>query len=260
LSSRRGQPFLRYQPQFGSADLVSSELFGHQRGAFTGAIDARKGLIEEANRGTLFIDEVAELPRETQILLLEVLQNKSFRRLGSNRDIASDFRLVTATNVDPAEMVKKGQMRADFFHRIAHLTIELPPLRERREDIAHLADSIMKNTATRERLAVTGIAPAALSRLVRFSWPGNVRQLAAVIEGATFHAHYQRRKIIEVPDLSLDKDKPLEDSGGVSFRERVQDFERRLVEEALQRCGGNQSEAARLLALDRNQLRRVLKR
>ena len=255
-SARRARPFIRVQPRFGSSDLSASEIFGHERGAFTGAIESRKGLLEEAHGGTLFLDELDELPLETQILLLHALQEKTFRRLGSSRDIKSDFRLLAATNRPIEESLEKGKIREDFYHRLAHVTIEIPPLRNRIEDIPDLANECLRNLSNRENLKVQGIAPEALEKLLHYSWPGNVRELLAVIESSAFRAQFENRRFIEVSDLGLKK--KAKSSNGTSFREQVQAFEIRLLEEALLRSGNNQTKAAEQLKMDRSSFRRLL--
>ncbi len=251
------EPLIRVQPTFTSNDLLISEIFGHQRGAFTGAIENRKGLLEEAHKGTLFIDEVDELPKETQILLLNVLQERVFRRVGSNQEIRSDFRLITATNRPLDELVAKDRLREDFFQRIAHFVIELPPLRERTEDIPHLAQEFLQQTVSREKIAVFGFTPEAIGKLVQYNWPGNVRELLAVVEGGVFRANFANRRLVEPEDLHLRKKTTVRINDG-NFRERVKLYEWQLVQEALARVNGNQSKAAESLGLDRTVLRRIL--
>ena len=252
-------PLIRVQPTFTSNDLLTSEIFGHQRGAFTGAVESRKGLLEEAHKGTLFIDEVDELPKETQILLLNVLQERVFRRVGSNQEIRSDFRLITATNCPLEELVAKDRLREDFFQRIAHFVVELPPLRERKEDIPHLAQEFLQQIVSREKLAVFGFTPEAIGKLVQYNWPGNVRELLAVVEGGTYRANFATRRLIEPEDLQLRKKTAVRFNDG-NFRERVKLFELQLVQDALARVNGNQSRAAENLGLDRTVLRRILNR
>jgi two-component system, NtrC family, response regulator GlrR len=258
-SSNRSGMFVRFQPSFGNNDLIASELFGHTKGAFTGALDNRKGLIESADRGTLFIDEVDELPVEVQILLLNVLQEKTFRALGSNKDLHSNFRLIAATNRPVEQSLEQGKLRQDFFHRIAHFQIAIPPLRERTEDIPYLAEQFIREFSNREKIPVQGLTPPTLSKLCSYSWPGNVRELQAVIEGAVYRANYRDLRFIEIEDLSLSS-KLNSDNNLGSFRDAVNKYELSLVEQALKRFNGNQSEAARSLNLDRTSLRRVIAR
>ena len=256
-SPRHRGPFIRCQPNYGNPDLVSSELFGHERGAFTGAVDTRIGVIEAADRGTLFIDEVDELPHDTQVTLLNVLQERTFRRVGSLKERQSDFRLIVATNRPLESLADGAKLRTDLFHRIAHLTITLPPLRARQEDMVELAQEFLSQAAAREKLPDKRIAPDAAQLLSRHHWPGNVRELQAVMEGALHRAHFEQRNTIGSADIRL-RGTPAQRSS--SFRDQVDSFERRLIEEALSACSGNQSQAAERLQLDRSTLRRILAR
>ena len=254
---------LTFYPSFISQDLVTSELFGHQKGSFTGATEARVGILEEANNGTLFIDEIADLPLETQLVLLSVIQEKKFRRLGQNKEISSDFRLISATNKDIYELQDQGLFRSDLFHRIAYLKIELPPLRERKEDIPDLTRDFIAKISQREGLKVADITNTAIARLLNHDWPGNVRELQACVESAAFHAHYHKRYRIEVEDLAISGPgirtaNVIVKMTGTSFRDRVQAFETQLIKDALAKNNHNQSKAARELQLDRTSLRRIL--
>ncbi len=255
-ASHRG-PFIRCQPNFGNPDLVSSELFGHERGAFPGAVEQRVGLIEAADKGTLFIDEIDELPQDTQVTLLHVLQERCFRRVGSLKERKSQFRLLVASN-QPLERLAKEKLRPDFFHRIAHTTIALPPLRDRKEDIPDLVQQFIIATSSREKLAVHGITPDALTRLRSYAWPGNVRELQAVVENAAHRANFERRPMIADSDLRIVSE--LSAATVRSFRTQVDAYELRLIEDALKACDGNQSQAAEQLQLDRSTLRRILSR
>lgn len=253
-------PFIRFQPRFGTPDLVSSELFGHQKGAFTGAAEQRRGLIEDADKGTLFLDEVDELPQETQVQMLNVLQEGTFRRVGSNKDLRSSFRLISATNRPLDESVKKGKLREDFYHRIAHFIIEIPPLRERMEDIPQLANLFLNQLVTKERLTVQGFSPEVFKKLERHPWPGNIRELQAVVENGVYRANYDERSYVEAGDITLGGKSGAKSSSPVSFRSRVEQFELQLIEDALEKSDGNQSKAAEMLQLERSTLRRILKR
>lgn len=253
-------PFIRFQPSFGGHDLVASELFGHRKGSFTGATEDRKGLLEEANGGTLFIDEVGELPHETQVLLLNVLQEKVFRRIGTNREIHSNFRLIAATNRTTEELLEGRLLREDLFHRIAHFTVVIPPLRERIEDIPDLANHFVRTLANREKLPVQGLIPEAMQKLDSYPWPGNVRELQAVIEGAAYRANYHGRHFIEASDVIINAKRPGTTNPHLSFREKVRHYEHQIICEALQKYQDNQSKAAESLQMDRTTLRRILKR
>jgi two-component system NtrC family response regulator len=267
LNSRRGGPFIRFQPGYGSVDLVVSELFGHQRGAFTGASEQRKGLVEEANGGTLFIDEIDSLSHEVQVMLLNVLQEKVFRRVGLNKEIRSDFRLITAMNQPVEKVLAAEKLRLDFYHRIAHCTITIPPLRERKEDLNDLAEKFLRELTTKEKLQVQGFTSAATAKLYRHNWPGNIRELQACVEGGIFRARFNKRRYVEPEDLLIQNQKKSNQfqssnnfNSNLSFRERVDSYEESLIREALEKSGGNQSEAARLLQLDRTSFRRILSR
>lgn len=260
-SKGRPGPFIRFQPNFSTPDLVTSELFGHKRGAFTGALEARTGLVEEANRGTLFIDEVDELPHQTQVTLLNVLQEKVFRPIGSTREVRSDFRLLTATNRDLNELLRAGKLRQDFYHRIAHMVISLPPLRERPEDIPDLSLQMVTELSSRERFSVQGLTTDALKKLSAHPWPGNIRELQAVVEGAVYRAQYSGRNMVGAEEIELHRPgNGLQGPKGASFRELVQRYELNLVREALRLSDNNQSQAAERLQLDRSTLRRILRR
>ena len=253
-------PFIRYQPSYTSNDLVASELFGHVRGAFTGASEDRRGLVEDARGGTLFIDEVGEIPQETQVLLLNVLQEQVFRRLGSNKEHRSDFRLIAATNCGIEELLEKETLRLDFYHRIAHFTITIPPLRERIEDIPMLCETFVLNLTNRESLPVQGLTPDAINALCGYHWPGNIRELQAVVEGGIYRANFCNRRVVEVHDLDLKPRENKVSQSPLSFREQIQRFEIQLIKDAMTKHGDNQSRAAESLNLDRSSLRRILQR
>ncbi len=259
LSKRANNKFIRYQPTFGAGDLIGSELFGHVKGAFTGADSARTGLIEEANNGTLFLDEVDELPIETQVTLLGVLQDKKVRKLGSNSETEANFRLITATNQSIEESVKSKKVREDFYHRIAHLRIQLPPLKDRLSDIKEIAENKLSLLRDSEDISILDVSEDAIQKLKSYSWPGNIRELEAVIEGAAYRAQFQGHRSIEPDDLAMPGSKPLS-STPLSFQEQVESYKLKLIDEALSRNSGNQVKAARDLGLDRSSMRRILKR
>ena len=262
FSKRSQRKFIRYQPTFGAHELVSSELFGHKKGAFTGAEADRTGLIEEANGGTLFLDEIDELPLEIQVTLLGVLQDKKVRRLGGNSEVEADFRLISATNQHIEEKIKDKKVRADFFHRIGHLQIHLPALRERSADIPLLVEAKIRSLTEKEDVRVIGIDKEAINKLKNYSWPGNIRELEAVIEGGAYRAQYRRSNFIETKDLNIAQTN-LTDSHGKTpknFQESVEDFKIQLIEESLLRHEGNQVKAARELGMERSTLRRIIGR
>lgn len=260
LSDRSIHPIVRYQPNFAAPDLVNSELFGHVRGAFTGADVDRAGLLEEANRGTLFLDEIEALPESTQVALLGVLQDRRFRRVGSNEEREINVRLVCATNQDPLEAQRQGKLRSDFYHRVAHFTVTLPPLRSRSEDIETLAGYFLEAVNEREGCAVLHISPEASFALKAQSWPGNVRELQSVIESAALRAKFEGRTTIELADLRLGPGDTSPVSANRSFAELVDNYKHKLITTALAECGENQVLAAKKLAIDRSTLRRILER
>ena len=258
LSERGSNNFVRYQPHFGSADMIQSDLFGHIKGAFTGATEDRCGLIDEANAGTLFLDEVDELPVETQISLLGVLQDKRYRSVGDSKEKNADFRLICATNQDIERCVSEKKLREDFFHRVAHQKVNIPPLRDRTSDIELLSEHILLGLRSREQVSVYEFQKEALSKLCTHNWPGNVRELEAVIEGAAYRAQYQERPVITIEDISLGT---LDSSQhNLGFHDHVQKFKGKLILEALERNEGNQVRAAKELGIDRSTLRRVLEK
>ncbi len=248
--------FVRFQPNYSGQDLVSSQLFGHEKGSFTGATDARVGLLEAANNGTLFIDEIDCLDTESQVILLETLQEKTFQRVGSLKELTSNFRLISATNADPEKLVSEKNLRSDFFHRIGHLKINIPALRERKEDIPSLSSHFLENLSNRENLQVHSLSAPALAKLSAHSWPGNVRELLATVESATWLASYNDRSVVEADDIDLGNTK----QNTSSFKQQVKDFELSLVKSAMERSKNNQSQAAKDLGLHRTALRRILER
>lgn len=258
VGNRAHARLVRYQPTFASADLVNSDLFGHVKGSFTGALEDRRGLVAEAHGGTLFLDEIDELPLETQVALLGVLQEKRFRPVGGNKEQEANFRLVCATNRPVERCLSEGKLRQDFFHRVSNLQIAIPPLRERREDILELAAKILARLREREGLNVFEIDAAAIALLTRFDWPGNVRQLEAVVEGGAYRANYDRSTVLLVKHIDLPSVSG--DAAAGSFNEKVEAYKLKLVEEALTRSSGNQVRAADELKIDRSSLRRILAR
>ncbi|MBN8551158.1 MAG: sigma-54-dependent Fis family transcriptional regulator [Deltaproteobacteria bacterium] len=253
---RRAAKFVRYQPTFATPDLVNSDLFGHARGSFTGALAERRGLLLEADQGTLFLDEIEELPLETQVSLLGVLQDKRVRRVGSDSEFGVDFRLICASNEDPVRAIEASKLRKDFYHRIAHFVIEIPALRERKEDIAALSLLALSRLRERESLHVFEIEEAAMQVLQSREWPGNVRELEAVVEGAAYRAHFLGRSILCEQDFFFTQ-RPAESSGG-GFHEKVEAYKLSLIQDALRASGGNQVHAAKALGVDRSALRRIL--
>jgi DNA-binding NtrC family response regulator len=253
-SSRAGHALVTVNAGGLSEGLFESELFGHVKGAFTGAGADRAGRFELADGGTLFLDEIANVPLPQQAKLLRVLQTGEFERLGSSRTRAVNVRLVSATNADLASECAAGRFREDLLFRINTVEIRLPPLRERREDVPALARFFLGRHAQRYRKPVTGFEDAALESLLTHPWPGNVRELDHAVERAVLMA---REPLVRAGDLAL---KPSDSRGPELDQLTLDEAERVLIQRALKKCDGNVSEAARLLGLSRSALYRRLER
>ena len=265
--SLRSGNFVACQPNFAEGDMANSEFFGHKKGAFTGASEDRVGLIELAHEGTLFLDELDQYPLSVQVRLLTVLQERSFRAVGGVEELFSNFRLIAALNVDPELALKDGRLRSDFYHRIAHLEIHVPALRDRSQDIPPLARYFVEQLVANEELNVFDISDEAIAVLADYTWPGNVRELRASVEGACYAAAFRGSKRIEPSDIKVRQGRPESTSeGGIEvstetdYRTQVEEFKVRIVLEALDSCSGNQSDAARMLNMDRSSFRRILAR
>lgn len=258
-SSRSKAPFVRSQPAFGQHDLIASELFGHKKGAFTGAIENRSGLIKEANGGTLFVDEIQELPNETQVMLLDTLQERRYRPIGANAYEQSDFRLISAINLAVKEVLSSGKLRQDFYHRIAFSEIELPTLRARKQDIPSLVESFITNLQQRDASQVAAIEEPALKALIAYDWPGNIRELEAVVETGAHRAQFRGSILIAESDIRL-RGSPTSSGLELGLHEQIETFKLRVIRETLDRYGGNQVRAAEVLGIDRGMIRRALKR
>ncbi len=200
LSSRRHKPFIAVNVAALSETLLESELFGHEKGAFTGAIDTRKGLFELANSGTIFLDEIGEMPLQTQTKLLRVLEQREFHRVGGEKPITVDVRIVAATNQDLRQLVAIGDFRRDLYFRLNVLSIQLPPLRERRADIPLLIEAFVKDVSDRNELDFPGISPEAMEILIDYSWPGNIRELRNLVESMVVLAPGRQIRPEDIPD------------------------------------------------------------
>jgi DNA-binding NtrC family response regulator len=255
-SLRAKKPFIKVNCAALPKELIESELFGHTKGAFTGAHADKDGLIQHAAGGSLLLDEIAEMPVELQPKLLRVLQERSYRKIGSERTYAVDFRLISSTNRPPADAIRDGLLRDDLFYRISTITIHVPPLRERTEDIQLLAEYFFKQYARKYQRQITGISQAAYQRLFSHSWPGNVRELQNVIERAVLLAKSNK---IEPVDLPFDNGSIPEKAaagGGwdVPPNMTLEEIEKLVIEKTLQRTGGNKQAAANLLGIYRPRL------
>ncbi len=247
LSRRRAQSFVPVNCGAITPSLIESELFGHERGAFTGAVRGRRGLFEQAARGTLFLDEITEMPLELQVNLLRVLETRQVRRLGSEGQTAIDVRLVAATNRDPQAAVSEGRLRQDLFFRLNVFPIQLPPLRERQGDVPLLAEHFLAelNRAESKRKRFNS---AALERLSEYQWPGNVRELRNVVQRAFIIADTEITPATLPPEIGSAKDAPAAQAvpaPGVTLAES----DRRLILATLESCGGDKKAAAKILGI-----------
>jgi DNA-binding NtrC family response regulator len=260
-SPRREGPFLAMNMAAVPENLIESELFGHEKGAFTGAERQRKGRFETARGGTLFIDEIGEIPPNIQVKLLRVLQERQFERVGGNESIQMDVRVVAATNQDLEMRIQEGKFREDLYYRLNVVCLRLPPLRERREEIPRFTDHFIRVYAAEEDRPVSGISKEAMDILMKYNYPGNVRELENVIQRAVVMA---REDIIITDDLSpavlgrpqtAGQAEP--DRGLIA---QVETLEQRLIRESLETAQGNQSRAARALGISERHLRYKLKK
>jgi DNA-binding NtrC family response regulator len=244
--------------------LLESELFGHERGAFTGADRTKPGMIEVADRGTLFLDEIGELPQALQSKLLRALQERQIRRVGGTKFLNVDIRLVSATNRDAAELVRKGEFRDDLFYRVNVITIALPPLRERAGDVGLLAHHFLRRYGRNREHPLEGIDPEALARLETYAWPGNVRELQNVIERACALTDGPTIRVRDLPDHVRGRGRPAPTIPGKDLplaqaREAwLQAFAQGYLTDLLRRHGGNISQAAKTAGVDRKTLHRLL--
>lgn len=272
-SQRVGRPFVTVNSSNIPSELLESELFGHTRGAFTGAIAAKKGLFEVADGGSIFLDEIGDIPPETQVRLLRVIQEREFTPLGDTSPRRVDVRIIAATNIDLKEAVRQGTFREDLYYRLAVVPIELPPLRDRIEDILPLAQHfIHKYNEENGRIVSEQMAPEVLALLEQYSWPGNVRELENTIERAVVIAPGDEiTKECLRPEISDPRSVAsashdgasaavVGDIGrGINFYEEVRRFEIDLIRRALDQTGGHQSRAARLLGMNATTLNSKIK-
>src|SRR6266481_3977870 len=237
-------------------ELIESELFGHTKGAFTGAHADKEGLVQHAAGGSLLLDEIAEMPVELQPKLLRVLQERSYRKIGSEKTYSVDFRLICSTNRLPADAIREGLLRDDLFYRISTITIHVPPLRERSEDTQLLTEHFLRMYAQKYDRNITGVSQAAYQKLFAHGWPGNVRELQNVIERAVLLAKDTRIEPIDLPfdNGSLPEGTSMGTEWDVPPNMTLEDIERLVIERTLQRTGGNKQAAANLLGIYRPRL------
>ena len=254
-SRRSAGPFIKINSSAIPENLLESELFGYEKGAFTGAAASKPGKFELADKGTLFLDEIGDVPPAIQVKLLRVLQEREFERLGGTRTIKVDVRLIAATNRDLREALEQGTFREDLYYRLNVVPIDIAPLRERKEDIPDLVNLFISRFATDSGKPVKNISPEAMRILVNHHWPGNVRELQNVIERACALAN---GTVLEIADIHLDVRTAKAANGASGFLPEgmtLEHWEDEMIQEALRRANGNKSRAARLLGLSRNALR-----
>jgi DNA-binding NtrC family response regulator len=262
VGTRANEPFVAVSCGAIPETLIESELFGHEKGAFTGSMGTRIGYLEQAGEGTLFLDEIGELSLSTQVKLLRVLQERQFSRLGSNKPIALQARVLFATHRNLPDMVAAGTFRRDLFFRVNVMNIHVPPLRERTEDIPLLAGHFLRKYAAEYEKPVDDIRPNAMELLVEYSWPGNIRELENVIQGAVILTDANSITKTDLPEhiqqLEQDSAAPLEDAPD-SFEELMRQYRINLANRALTECRGNKTLAARKLQVSRAYLHRLIR-
>src|SRR5271157_366157 len=263
-SPRARQPLVTVNCSALPEHLLEAELFGHVKGAFTGAINARAGRFEQAHRGTLFLDEIADMPLELQVKLLRVLQDREIQRLGSGETVAVDVRVIAASNVDLQERVRQGKFREDLFYRLNVVPVMVPPLRQRESDIPQLVEHFIRKVCQLEGIPEKSLGPGTLARLRACQWPGNVRQLENAVEMAVVMSG--ERPTLYASDFGLPHPggarvipfespaEPRDDSRWVDFETAVSQFERSILERALLKTSGNKTAAAQLLGMKRTTL------
>ncbi|MDR1145061.1 MAG: sigma-54 dependent transcriptional regulator [Verrucomicrobiales bacterium] len=256
LSARKNRPFLAVHCAALSPQLLESELFGHEKGAFTGAFEKRLGRFEQADHGTIFLDEIGEIDAATQVKLLRVLGERKFERVGGNKTIETDVRVITATNKNLALLVKDGAFREDLFYRVNVVKIELPPLRERKEDIPLLAAAFLAEFCRENSKPGLKFSAAAGEALQRYHWPGNVRELRAAVEHGVVLCRDKEILLKDLPPAlkSADSGAPLLVSNTLNLTE----MEKNSIVRALEQCDQNRTAAARLLGISRRTLHRKL--
>jgi transcriptional regulator with GAF, ATPase, and Fis domain len=257
-SERKDRPFVAINCVGLSKELLESDLFGHEKGAFTGAHQLKKGKLESAQRGTVFLDEVGDVSAEVQTKLLRFLQEREFERVGGTQPIRVDVRIISATNRNLQGAIKQRLFRQDLYYRLNVVPITLPPLRERKEDIPELAQFFATRFSKETKKVSTGITTEAMEKLIAYDWPGNVRELANVIERAVVLGP---GPMIHLDDFApgIVALEPKIPSGIFSYHEAIDSYRREVILHTLARTEGNRAEAARILGLERSYLLKLIK-
>jgi transcriptional regulator with GAF, ATPase, and Fis domain len=257
-SPRRDEAFVAINCATLAENLLESELFGHERGAFTGAVTQKKGKLEVAHRGTVFLDEVGELPLPVQAKLLRVLQEREFERLGSNRLVKIDVRVIAATNKDLEEAVGRGSFRKDLFYRINVVALTMPALSERRDDIPLLANYFISKYSKKCKRKVSGISPEASDCLIEYNWPGNVRELENAVEHAIVLGTTERIEMGDLPDAVIEG-RQSKQMPANKFYQTIVETKKQLILDAIEQANGNRAEAAQMLGVHPNNLSRLIR-
>jgi len=266
-SSRSSHPFIAVNCVALTSELMESELFGHEKGSFTGAFAQKKGKFELAQGGTIFLDEIGDLSASLQTRLLRVLQEREFQRVGGSKNIQADIRILAATNRDLHAAIKKGDFREDLYYRLNVVSVTMPSLRKRPEDIAGLADYFVNKHCREVKRPPMNIHPSALASLENYPWPGNVRELQNIIERAVVLTPEPIIKVEDLPTEICDQASPqdegvsetMDDETPLLLAEAVDQFKRRIIRKTLEKMGGNQSETAKALGMRSSNLSRIMK-
>jgi DNA-binding NtrC family response regulator len=258
LSPRSSHPIVAVHCAALAPTLLESELFGHEKGAFTGAHERRIGRFEQAQGGTLFLDEIGEIDQAIQVKLLRFLGERTFERVGSNKTLTADVRLIAATNRDLAEQVKQGKFREDLYFRLSVMEITLPPLRQRHEDIPLLAKSFLREFSAENNKNVNDFTPDALEALMNHPWPGNVRELRTAVEHAVVLSRGDRIALRDLPAALRASSSPVPSRLPAGADLTVSGAEKQLIIRALKDCDGNRTLAAKKLGMSRRTLHRKL--
>jgi transcriptional regulator with GAF, ATPase, and Fis domain len=257
-SPRRERPFVAINCAALTETLLESELFGHERGAFTGAIAQKRGQLEMANGGTIFLDEMGELSPALQAKLLRVLQERDFMRVGGTRSMALDIRVIAATNKDLQKATQEGTFRQDLYYRLNVVSLTMPPLREHKEDIPQLANYFAAKFAEKCNRRIQGISPDAQPVLLEYDWPGNIRELENAIERAVALGSSEMILLEDLPETLLETPSPFA-SRGSTYHEAVRQLKRQLILSAMEQSAGSFTEAAKLLGVHPNYLHRLIR-
>ena len=256
-SLRKDEPFIRMNCAAIPEGLLESELFGHVKGAFTDAVKDRKGRFEKANGGSLFLDEIGDLPLNLQAKILRVIQEKKFEKVGSDSTVNVNVRIITATNKDIEQQVHNGKFRQDLYYRLNILPINIPPLRERQEDILELAYFFLEKNKKEKNRQFDGFSQDAVQALLSYSWPGNVRELQNSIERACVIG---KNKVIEAGDLFMNQiNKPAVQGKDRNLKTAINAFKANFIRNVLEECDWNKTDAARVLVIQRTYLSKLIK-